>query len=428
MDIPALRDIPRALDQGRLTCVSLVEHLLEQVAARDGAVHAWAHLSPDQALDQARRIDRDRPRGSLAGVPVGVKDIIDTADMPTGYGSPLYAGHRPVRDAACVALLRRAGGLVLGKTVTTEFAYFGPGPTANPHDPTRTPGGSSSGSAAAVAAGMVPVAFGTQTAASIIRPASFCGVVGYKPSFGLLDRAGVRPFAEGLDTLGALARTVDDAGWFCLMLAGRALPPVDGGTGPRRIGPLRIGLCRTREWALAAPESRAAVETTAARLSADGVAVVETDLPDSFAGLIEDQRRIMAVEGARACAAEMNTAPDRLSAPLRELIALGEATTPDAYDRAMARARAARTDFAAVMDGLDALICPAAVGEAPLGLSATGDPVFSRIWTLLGVPSVCVPGCTGPNGLPVGVQVVGRYGDDLRVLRAAARVERVLKG
>ncbi len=419
--VPALRAIAAGLEGGTLTCVGLVEGLLDRIAALEPEVRAWAFLDPAIALDAARRIDRDGPRGPLAGVPVGVKDIIDTADMPTGYGSPLYAGHRPPRDASCVALLRRMGGLVLGKTVTTEFAYFGPGPTRNPHDPARTPGGSSSGSAAAVAAGMVPVAFGTQTAASISRPASYCGVVGYKPSFGLLDRTGVRPFADSLDTLGALARTVDDAAWFCFALAGRPAPDLSADPGA-----VAIGLCRTHEWDQAAPESRAALETAAARLSALGATVREVSLPAPFRNLWRDQKRIMAVEGARACAAEMNAAPDRLSAPLRELIALGEATTPDELDQALDRAARARAAFPAVMDGLDALICPAAMGEAPEGIAATGNPIFSRVWTLLGVPSLAVPGCAGPNGMPVGVQVVGRYRDDARTLAVAALLEGAL--
>ena len=421
--IPALRAIAAGLGAGTLTCVGIVEALLARIAEREPAVQAWEFLDPAQALDAARRIDREGPRGPLAGVPVGVKDIIDTHDMPTAYGSPLYAGHRPARDASCVALVKRLGGLVLGKTVTTEFAYFGPGATRNPHDASRTPGGSSSGSAAAVAAGMVPVAFGTQTAASIIRPASYCGVVGYKPSFGMLDRTGVRPFADSLDTLGALARTVGDAAWLCFALAGRPAPELSADPGG-----FRIGVCRTHEWDHAAPESRAALETAAARLSAAGARVTEVALPDPFRDLWRDQKRIMAVEGARACAPEMAMAPDRLSPPLRELIALGEATTPAELDRSLDRAAAARAAFPAVLDGLDALICPAAMGVAPPGVAATGDPIFSRVWTLLGVPSVAVPGCTGPQGLPVGVQVVGRFRDDARVLAVAGLLERALAG
>jgi len=418
--IPTALDAARRIAGGSLTCEALTRQCLERIAEREPAVQAWQHLDPDAALEAARRIDGSGT-GPLKGLPVGVKDIIDTADMSTGYGSPLYEGHRPARDAACVALARHAGALMLGKTVTTEFAYFQPGRTRNPHDPGRTPGGSSSGSAAAVADGMVPLAFGTQTAGSVIRPASYCGCVGYKPSIGLIDRTGVRPFADGLDTVGVFAATVEDAAFFVSVLAGRPALRVDGAAFRPR-----VGLCRTHEWDAAGPATRNALEEAARRLGAAGIPVRETTLPERWRGLFEAQKTVMAYEGARACAPEMLTAPDRLSAKLREILETGAVVAPEAYDAARALAAEARAGFADALDDVDVLLAPSAPGEAPEGLDATGDPVFNRVWTLLGVPCVNVPGLRGPSGLPVGVQVIGRPGGDGRVLAAAATVSGAL--
>src|SRR5689334_659534 len=279
--IPTALKAAKRIAEGSLTCEALTHACLERIAEREQAVQAWQYLDPDAALEAARRIDRFG--GSpLKGLPVGVKDIIATADMPTGYGSSLYAGFRPPRDATCVALARHAGALMLGKTVTTEFAYFQPGKTRNPFDPGRTPGGSSSGSAAAVADGMVPLAFGTQTAGSVIRPASYCGCVGYKPTFGLIDRTGVRPFADSLDTVGVFSRTVEDAAFFISVLAGRPKLRIEGaGLRPR------IGLCHTHEWDAATPATRDALEEAGRQLRAVGLEMREMILPDGFRGLFE---------------------------------------------------------------------------------------------------------------------------------------------
>lgn len=414
--IPTALEAARRIADGSLTCEALTRQCLERIAEREPAVQAWQHLDPDAALEAARRIDRSGS-GPLKGLPVGVKDIIDTADMPTGYGSPIYEGHRPPRDAACVALGRQGGALMLGKTVTTEFAYFQPGKTRNPHDPGRTPGGSSSGSAAAVADGMVPLAFGTQTAGSVIRPASFCGCVGYKPSFGLIDRTGVRPFADSLDTVGVFARTVEDAAFFAAVLSGRPkLRIADNDFRPR------IGLCRTYEWEAAGPATRAALDDAAHCLSAAGLHVHEVVLPERWRGLSDAQKTIMAYEGARSCAPERLRVPDRVSVKLQEILAIGATLSPDTYDSARALAEEARAGLAEAFGGVDVLLVPSAPGEAPEGSDATGDPVFSRVWTLLGVPCVTVPGLTGGAGMPVGIQLVGRLGDDTRVLAAAAVV------
>jgi Asp-tRNA(Asn)/Glu-tRNA(Gln) amidotransferase A subunit family amidase len=337
--------------------------------------------------------------------------------MPTGYGSPLYETSRPPRDAACVALARHAGALILGKTVTTEFAYFQPGKTRNPHNPDRTPGGSSSGSAAAVASGMVPLAFGTQTAGSIIRPASFCGCVGYKPTFGLIDRTGVRPFADSLDTVGVFATTVEDAAFFASVIAGRPNLHIAG-----EVFRPRIGLTRTYAWEAAEPATATALDEAATRLRVVGLEVREVALPERWRGLLEAQKTIMAFEAARSHAPEMLTAPDRLSVKLRELLEAGAVIAAEDYDAAKVLVAEARAGFGDVLDGLDVLLTPSAPGEAPEGLGATGDPVFNRLWTVLGVPCISVPGLTGPMGMPVGVQVVGRWGDDRHTLAASAAI------
>jgi amidase len=292
--LPTALEAARRIADGSLTSEALVRACLERISEREPVVRAWQHLDLDAALKIARQVDQFGS-GPLKGIPIGVKDIIDTADMPTGYGSPLYETFRPPRDAACVALARHAGALILGKTVTTEFAYFQPGRTRNPHDPARTPGGSSSGSAAAVASGMVPLAFGTQTAGSIIRPASFCGCVGYKPTFGLIDRTGVRPFADSLDTIEVFASTVQDAAFFASTIAGRPdLRITDEVFRPR------IGLTRTHAWEAAEPATATAIDEAAARLRATGLEVREVALPDRWRGLLEAQKTIMAFEAARS--------------------------------------------------------------------------------------------------------------------------------
>jgi Asp-tRNA(Asn)/Glu-tRNA(Gln) amidotransferase A subunit family amidase len=408
------------LARGEITAEALLRDCLARVDAREPIVRAWQFLDREHALAQARSLDRGPVRGPLHGIPVGVKDVFDTHDMPTEHGSPIYKGHRPVADAAVVALTRRAGGLVMGKTVTTEFATFHPGPTRNPHDPAHTPGGSSSGSAAAVADFMAALAFGTQTAGSIIRPASFCGVVGYKPTYNTLPRAGFKPDADTLDTVGVLARTVEDAALFVAALAGRPelrSPPA---------APARIGLCRTYEWHRSGRETVAAVENAASRLSASGARVRDLQLPTSFAGLLKAQITVMWYEVARSLADEFTRHPEQLSAQLRERCEKGYACDPAEYAAAIALGRDCRARLADAFGDCDVLLAPAAPGEAPKG-EATGDPVMNQVWTFLHVPCITVPAAKGPNGLPVGVQIVGRIGDDARTLAAAQWVEGLLK-
>lgn len=408
-----------ALDQGRISAAELLAACLARIAARDKVVGAWCHLAADPALAAAQGQDGAvGTMGALAGLPVGVKDIIDTADMPTTYGSAAYSGHRPIGDAACVALVRAAGGIVLGKTVSTEFAYFQPGKTANPHNPAHTPGGSSSGSAAAVADFMVPFAFGTQTGGSVIRPAAFCGVVGYKASYGALPLFGVKALSHDLDTLGFFCREVADIHLMRAALVGAPASAAASGDVPR------IGLCRTHEWAQADSDSQAAVLAAAKSLEAAGAEVVEIDLPPPFADLVERQKLVMAQNAARDLAFEYNNRREGLSTHIVALIEQGRAVDFADYQAALAAAGQGRRHLEEVFGEVDVLLCPSAPGEAPKGLGNTGDPVFNRLWTLLGNPCVNLPGYRGGNGLPVGVQAVGALGQDEQLLGHCRWMER----
>ena len=396
-----------AIRTGEVSSEDVVAACLERIAARDDEVHAWTHVDPGGALAEARRRDATPASGPLHGVPVGIKDLIDTADAPTAYGSPIHAGHHPVRDATCVARLRDAGAVILGKTVTTEFALFHPGPTANPHDAGRTPGGSSSGSAAAVADHMVPVALGTQTAGSIVRPASFCGIYGYKPTFGAVPTDGVKAIGPSLDTIGPLARAVDDLAVTAAVLRGTP------GPAPSSRAP-SIAFARTWEWDRADTTTRAAIHGLVARLD-----LPEVTLPEPFADLVDVQTTIMEAEAAVALTPEHRAHPDQLSAELRELLGRGTALGDDVVRRARDHAARCRNLLPSVFSDHDVLLVPSAVGEAPEGLAATGDPVFCRIWTLLGTPAVAIPGLRGPHGMPLGVQVVADLDDDAAALAAA---------
>ena len=328
----------RQIAAKKLTSEALVRDCLERIAAREDAVQAWEYLDRDAALEQARAADAGPPRGLLHGLPVAVKDLIDTVDMPTAYGTPVYAGHRPAWDAACVALTRAAGGIVIGKTVTTEFAGMYPGKTRNPHHPGHTPGGSSSGSAAAVADYMVPLAFGTQTAGSVIRPAAFCGVVGYKPSFGLISRVGVKALSDTLDTVGTIARTVPDAALLAAAVSGRA----DLLVGRPLAVPLRVGICRTYEWKQAQPETVAAFERAAEKLAAGGIPVKEIKLPPTYASLVQAQSDIQLTEQAQSLAHERLTHGPQLSARLRGILEAGLQISSERYDAAQTLARNCR--------------------------------------------------------------------------------------
>ena len=406
------------LARGEASAEALARACLERAAEREPVLRAFARLDPERVLESARELDRAGVRGPLHGLPLGVKDIIDTFDLPTEYGSPIYAGHRPAADAACVALARGRGALVMGKTVTTEFATHPPGPTTNPHNPAHTPGGSSSGSAAAVADRILPLAFGTQTGGSVIRPAAFCGVVGYKPSFGLLPRTGVKAISDSFDTLGVFARAVEDAALAAAALSGR-----DALRIPQTVNAPRLGLCRTPQWPAARPETHKLFDELPGRLVRAGARVGALELPEAFAPLADLHGTIWDYEIARCLADEHRRHRDRIREPLLAQLERGRGVSAEAYDAAQRLARECRRRLVDAMHDFDALVVPSAPGEAPEGLASTGDSVFNRVWTLLHAPCVNVPAGRGPKGLPLGVQLVGRFGEDARVLACAHWIE-----
>ena len=412
----------RQIAGGALTAKRYLGACLDRIDALEPEIAAWVALDRDGALAAARQADRTPSRGLLHGMPLGIKDIMATASLPTGCGSPIYRGTVLPYDAAPVALARRAGASILGKTVNTEFAYFSPGPTRNPRDPSRTPGGSSSGSAAAVAAAMVPFATGTQTAGSIIRPAAFCGVVGFKPSYGLIETSGVKRLAGSLDTMGILARTVEDAALFTEAVAGADLLAAVRG----RARPRRIGLCRSPAWDTASEALKRCFEALPARLAATGIEIVEVDLPPAAAEMLAVHVRIMNYEAARCLAFEVEAHRDELSPRLQALLSEGWAIPRRTYETDLAQ----RRSFGVALDRLfaetDLLLTPSAAGVAPLFGQGTGDPVFNRLWTLAGCPCVNVPGLADPSGLPLGVQIVGPAGGDAAALAAAAWLEPLL--
>jgi Asp-tRNA(Asn)/Glu-tRNA(Gln) amidotransferase A subunit family amidase len=404
------------LTAGKLTAETLIRACLEQ--SRAGAeIKAWTWLDPEQALAQARAVDRAGRKGRLAGVPVGIKDIIDTADMPTGHGSPIYRGNRPFADAACVALIRAASGLVLGKTVTTEFANRHPGATVHPHNADHTPGGSSSGSAAAVADFQVPLALGTQTGGSVIRPAAFCGVIGYKPSFGEFSRVGVKMQCHNLDTLGIICRSLEDVALLRGVLLALEPHRVD-----RKPAAPRIGFCRTPAWEQADGDTHALLERTAAVLAAAGATVRDVAVTPS--DILDHHRRIFEFEAARNYAHEYEMHGEQLSPALRDgLLAPGRALPMAAYIEAIETAEAFRRNLDDLFGEVDVLLAPSAVGEAPKGLGSTGDARFNAIWTLAWTPCLTLPAGNGRKGLPLGIQLVGARFRDEALLAAAAWVE-----
>lgn len=403
-----------SIAQGETTAVAAVETALARIEARDGDIRAWKTVQPEKALAEAARRDAEAPRGPLHGVPVGVKDVIDTGDLSTGYGSPIHEGKQPAADAACVALLRDAGMVVLGKTVSTEFAMRHPGVTRNPHNLAHTPGGSSSGSAAAVADGHVPLAIGTQTSGSIIRPASFCGVVGYKPSWGAVPRGGLKMLAESLDVIGAMANTAADADAFVQAMAGRPIMATKPAASPPR-----FGIARTKAWASVEHASAAALEAAAAACTAADATVTDLELPPPFAEALDAHDVVMTYEAWRMLAHERTTCWDQLSPALQAVMERGAACTPEAYAKALKIRSRCRHGLKTAFADVDVLLTPSATGEAPAGLGFTGAPEFNRIWTFTGTPCVTVPGLTGPLGLPVGIQIIGPLGGDARAIAAA---------
>lgn len=414
-------EIVAAVASGRTTCEAVTRACLDRIGEREPAVAAWAFLDADLALEQARACDRAGARGALAGVPFGVKDIIDTHDMPTAYGSPIYAGHRPRRDAACVALGRKAGAVVMGKTVTTEFAVNYPGKTRHPLDAQRTPGGSSSGSAAAVADGMVPLALATQTTGSTIKPGSFCGIFAYRPTFGDIRCSGVMESAASCDTVCLYARTADDIALHRDVLVGVAPQPL---TEPPE--PLRVGFVRPPQWGKLEGYTQRLLEEGARALARAGAQVSEPQLPPEFDHAEQAHRDITCREFALNFTQEIAHHWNELSEDLRAgKIRTGLAVTFEQYREAQRLAQRCRARLGELFADYDVLWAPAAVGEAPVGWG-TGDSTLASPWSLMHTPAMSVPVFTGPSGLPVGAQLTAAHGNDRGLIAAARWIHRAL--
>ncbi len=423
---------------GALRATDVADAFLERVDAREAEIGAWTHLERGSVKEQAKILDRahaaGEPCGPLFGLPVGIKDIIDTADMPTGNGTPLDAGRQPERDAAIVQRLRQAGAVVMGKTVTTELASMHPRGTRNPFDATRTPGGSSSGSAAAVATDMAPLAIGTQTGGSVIRPASFCGVVGFKPTFGLIPRTGVLMQAAPLDTIGVFAHTIEDAALLVDAIAGhdpedpdslQAAPPnlLDAARAEPPAA-ARLAFVKTPAWDIAEEATR---KGFAGLVEALGNACEEVALPPLFDEAAGAARTIQLVGIARHYRRYLEKGADQLSATMRGAIQDGLKIAAVDYLTALDLQKSLVAELEPIFNAYDAIVTPAAPGEAP-AIETTGNPVFNALWTLCGVPAITLPLLTGPNGLPVGVQLVGRRGEDARLLQTARWLMRAVQG
>lgn len=417
---------------GRLTSEALVSACLARIAERDSAVEAWAHIEPDKALREAREADATRARGGpnrpLAGIPIGVKDLIDTAEYPTEYGSPVFKGHYPAADATVVGELKRAGAIILGKTVTTELAFFGPGKTRNPHNLEHTPGGSSSGSAAAVADWQVPLALGTQTAGSIIRPASFCGTIGFKPTFGYISRTGILPQSPPLDTVGGYARSIEDIA--LLIDALSAYDPRDrdmssvpkaaltGALSLKLNRPPRFAFIKSPAWRHADAETQSAFETYANGFGARAE-VVEVPLPAEFDGSLRLQQIVQFADIAKNYGPIADKNPDKVSQKLKDTIAEGRTFKPADIAAARAEREPLYEALRPVLVDYDAILTPAAPGPALNGLGATGSPMFNALWTYLGMPCISLP-LLEARGLPLGVQLVAARGEDGALLRTAS--------
>jgi Asp-tRNA(Asn)/Glu-tRNA(Gln) amidotransferase A subunit family amidase len=426
-----------AYREGRATVQDYVSSCSARIAALEPQIQAWEWFDPSRAMAEAEEraggILGDLP---LFGIPVGVKDIIATRGIPTRYGSRIFANHVPTLSAWVVRRLEALGGLVMGKTVTTEFAYRQPGKTRNPWNPAHTPGGSSSGSAAAVAAGFVPVAIGTQTLGSVIRPAAFCGVVGFKPSFGAISRTGIHPFSATLDHVGVFARSVADAAWFGACLMGqdtrdestviRAAPKLLRVPLEPFAGAPRLAVVKTSKWTLASEPQRQHFDETIAKLQQAGAKVREVSLPKMFDGAWENVMTIMCRDAVKSFASIESRHRIRLSPHLIEILDRGHRVSPEEYSAARARRDEYRRWLDNLFESHDVIATIPAAGEAPEGLSNTGDATFASLWTQTGLPAVTIPSGRGPKGLPLGFQLVGRYREDEQTLKVAAWCESAL--
>jgi Asp-tRNA(Asn)/Glu-tRNA(Gln) amidotransferase A subunit family amidase len=414
--------IVREIEARRLTSEEVVRACLDRIADRDADVGAWTNVDVERAIATAQAFDRAGRAGPLGGIPFGVKDIVDTADLPTEWGTLIHKGRLAGRDAACVTLSRKAGGILLGKTVTTEFANLHVGKTRNPHDLTRTPGGSSSGSAAAVADLMVPLAIGTQTTGSTVRPSSFCGIIGYRPTYGEHRLHGVMEASGSLDTLGICARSIEDAALFRDVLLGVPPAPVVVSSAPPR-----IGFCRTHVWGQVHPSTRKLVEGAVEHLARQGARVKDVELPSEFEGLTEAHRWISSFEFVRALAYEIENHWDQISDTLRGgRIADGLNCTFERYVKMLTLAERSRAAMAPAWEEHDILLTAAAIGEAPVGWDAFVGADLYKMWTVLHVPALTLPVFKGPNGMPVGLQLFAARRRDRQLFAQALWVYRHL--
>lgn len=415
-DLPAA-DIAAQVRTGGLSAATIAAACNEWIAQREPQLRAWAWHDPVALARQAAALDATPGAQSLKGVPVGVKDIFDTADMPTAYGSPIYAGHQPRRDAEVIARLRAAGALIVGKTATTEFAYAHPAATVNPHDAAHTPGGSSSGSAAAVADGMVALALGSQTGGSTVRPSAYCGIVGFKPSHGRIPSDGMRPLAPSLDTVGLHARRVADAALMFSVLAGeKVLAP--------SARPAAIHFFPGPFAGEASADAQRALQDARELLRAAGFPLADISFGDDFAALNEAQLLVMAHEADQSLRHEQQAHADLVSPELRKLLEAGRRSTQAEHAASLALARRWRERVSAHLGDTGVLLTFSAPGEAPLLAQGTGNSLFNRTWTLLGLPAITLPfGAGATAGLPLGLQLVGGARCDAALLACAARVE-----
>ena len=417
----SLAALIRARDTGKADPELMIALCRDAIARKDVHIRAYAHVAASGSQTAGFKSG-----GPLAGVAIGVKDIIDTFDQPTCYGSAAYASYQPRVDAAIVDLARRQGATIIGKTATTEFAFFTPAATVNPHNHAHTPGGSSSGSAAAVAAGMIPAAIGTQTGGSVIRPAAFCGVTGYKPSFRLLPTTGMKHFAPSLDTIGLFAAGVEDVALFAALLTGRDLALTDD---EQTLDPaaIRVGLYRCGQLETADPAMRAALHKAADKAADAGFDVGEIGEPDALARARDVHSIIQDHEAGLSCGPDLARHRDQLSEVLIQAIERGQAISCDEYDAARRLAKRSRGATRALFAEVDILLTPSAPGAAPLGLGSTGDPRFNKLWTLMGTPAVNIPGFVDDAGMPLGIQAVARFGQDRQLLRVAAMLENAFR-
>lgn len=411
------REIATAVNAQQLSVRAVTEAHLERIAETDGPIKAWQHLNVEQARANADTLDKSGVTGPLAGVPIGVKDVIDTVDMPTGYGTTIYQGFQPPWDAPAVQIAKNSGGLVLGKTVSTELAMASPNKTRNPHNPAHTPGGSSSGSCAAVAAGMVPLAFGTQTSGSVIRPASFCGVTAFKPTFGSINTVGIKVLCHGLDTLGIIARNIGDAAHCVATLSGRS--ELAALTPPARP---RIGVLLGTRLEKAEDYAIETVNRLASLAEAAGAELTLIPAPAWYDGIFDLHEAVMGWEVTQSLASEISHNWMELTSVTRNMLEDQGRIDERRYRAAMAEVPGIRHLMDAILSRFDAVLTLAAPGEAPEGM-ATGDPIYNRLWSVLQVPLICLPVSKGPKGLPVGVQLVGARGADHRLASAALFLE-----